>query len=424
MTMLDLFLDILKGPCSLNRGDSVLVCCSGGVDSMVLLDLMDKAARPMGLRIGVVHIDHGIRGDESHHDARFVIEQCERMHIDSYVYELDISPETPNLEEEARIRRYEAIMKCAREHGYTFVATGHTMDDQAETIIYRFIRGSGIRGLAGMDYTTKDGLLRPLLGFSRREIEHYAAAGGISHVNDRTNEDTKLVRNRIRHELLPLMRKINPSVVNAVSRLSDIAREEGNALADLAQSLEERAVVFNWDLVRAYKSDILLDAGEALARRLIIAVLTDMLGEPRGVDAIQIQGIMDVLTGLKRAHTIKRRVHAELDDNMLVFSTTLKGPFFDVAVEGPGIHTLEGINQKIEIRVPRQDLPLLRVRSYIPGDRIGTKKVSRILSEGGVARTLRVFWPVVLLKDEVVCVAGMKGSCRDMDIQTEFPYHE
>ena len=112
---------------------------------MVLLDLMDKAARLMGLRIGVVHVDHGIRGEESHHDARFVIEQCERMHIDSYAYELDINPETPNLEEEARIRRYEVIMKCAQEHGYTYVATGHTMDDQAETIIYRFIRGSGIR---------------------------------------------------------------------------------------------------------------------------------------------------------------------------------------------------------------------------------------------------------------------------------------
>ena len=422
MTMLDKFLNILKCPCSLSRGDSVLVCCSGGADSMVLLDLMHKAARCMDLRLGTVHVDHGIRGEESHNDARFVVEQCEKMQIKPYVYELNMDPDTPNLEEEARIRRYAAIMKCRHDNGFAYVATGHTMDDQAETIIYRFIRGSGIRGLAGMDYSTDEGLLRPLLGFSRSQIEHYVAAGGIGHVHDQTNEDTKLVRNRIRHELLPLMKKINPSVVSAVSRLSAIAREEGRALTDMAESLEERARVFNWNLLRAYKSDNLLSAGGALAKRLIIGVLSEMLDEPRGVDSIQIQGIVDVLTGKKRAHTVKRRVHIQMDGQVLFFSTTQQGPFFDVPIEAPGIYTLDGIDQKIKIDTSGKELPLLRVRSYVSGDCMNTKKVVKILSEAGVMKPLRPFWPVVLIKDEVVCVAGVKGGL-DMDIHAEFPYY-
>jgi len=423
MSMHDQFLNILKGPCSLHTGDSVLVCCSGGVDSMVLLDLMGNAARSMDLRLGVVHVDHGIRGEESHHDARFVIEQCEIRHIKSYVYELDMDRETPNLEEEARNRRYDAIMKCRRDNGFAYVATGHTMDDQAETIIYRFIRGSGIRGLAGMDYTTADGLLRPLLGFCRSQIEHYAAAQGVSHVYDRTNEDTKMVRNHIRQELLPLMKRINPSVVGAVSRLSDIAREEGNFVKDMADDLEKHARVVNWNLIRAYKADTLLCAGSALTKRLIIGVLSEMLGEPRGVDAIQIQGVMDVLFGKKRGHTVKRRIHIQLDSQVLFFSTTQKGPFFDMPIETPGIYTLHGIHQKIRIHASGDDMPLVKVRSYASGDRIGTKKVVKILSGCGVMKPMRAFWPVVLLKDEVVCVAGINKGV-DLGIQTEFPYDE
>ena len=421
--MFDQFLNILKGPCSLNRGDSVLVCCSGGADSMVLLSLMRDAATSMDLRLGVVHVDHGIRGEESHNDARFVIEQCKKMHIKSYLYELNMDPETPNLEEEARLKRYDAIMKCRKEHGFAYVATGHTMDDQAETIIYRFIRGSGIRGLAGMDYVTEEGLFRPLLGFSRRQIEHMATAQSIGHVFDRTNEDTTLVRNRIRHEILPLMKSINPSVAGAVSRLSDIAREEGRVLTDMAKALEERARVFNWNIIRAYKKNNLLDAGEAVSRRLIISVLSEMLGEPRGVDAIQTYGIMDVLTGKKRAHTIKRRIHVELDGHVLVFAAAQKGPFFDIHIRAPGVYSLKGINQKIKIEATGKGLPPLKVRSYISGDRMKTKKVVKILAEGGVMKPLRTFWPVVLCKDEVVCVAGMKGGGLDMDIYTEFPYY-
>ncbi len=421
--MVDRFLKILRDSCGVRPGMSVLVCCSGGIDSMVLLDLMRRAAAALNLRIGVVHVDHGLRGEESSSDARFVAGQCEEMRIESFVYALGMDPAGANLEEEARTRRYDAIMRCRKEHGFDAAVTGHTMDDQAETLVYRFIRGSGIRGLAGMDYASPDDLLRPLLGFSRAEIEAYAEQGSIQYVEDSTNDDTRLARNLIRHEILPLMKKINPLVVQSVSRLSEIAREEGGALAGMADALERRALVVDWNLVRAYRASDLRDAHEAVAKRMIINVLSEMLHEPRGVDAIQIRSVMEVLQGTRRGHTVKRLVKSQLDGEALVFSTAGKGPFYDVPVEAPGVCRIEAIGQTMRIEsAGGMSLPL-RTRSYLPGDRIGTKRVVKLLSDRSVMKSLRVFWPVVLRGDEIVCVAGIASPEMETGIETEFPAH-
>jgi tRNA(Ile)-lysidine synthase len=422
MCMLEDFLNILTGPCMVKKQDSVLVCCSGGVDSMVLLHLMKRAALRMGLKIGAVHIDHGIRGQASHNDAVFVKRQCKNMGIECYVYELGMSADSPNLEEEARLRRYAAIMKCRKDHEFDYAATGHTMNDQAETLIHRFIRGSGIRGLAGMDYISDGILIRPLLGFGRSLIDDYAKSNGVCHVLDSSNEDIKHVRNLIRHELIPLMKKINPSVVTSISRLSDIAREEGKALDDMANFLEKNSLVFDWEIVRAYKTCDILEAPGAVAKRMIIRILSEMLFEPRGIDAVQIQGVMDVLHSEKRAHTVKRKVKVQADGQTLVFSAAKKGPFFDIYVQNPGIYQLEGINRPVKIEVSGKMVFPVRIRSFMSGDRICGKRVVRILSDHGIMKSLRDFWPVLLYDEEVVGIAGIYDGDPQLPIKTEFPY--
>ncbi|HVN71975.1 MAG TPA: tRNA lysidine(34) synthetase TilS, partial [Desulfomonilia bacterium] len=185
----------------MKRGDSVLICVSGGIDSMVLLDLMQGTRDGMDLRLGVIHVDHGLRKDESGSDARFVQDRCSDLFLEFHLVELNMDPNTANLEEEARKRRYDAIQGLRQRYAYDHAATGHTLDDQAETVLYRVIRGTGIRGLSGMEYRRPDGVIRPMLGISRSRVSEYALQKGIRYVNDRTNDDTRLARNLIRSEV-------------------------------------------------------------------------------------------------------------------------------------------------------------------------------------------------------------------------------
>lgn len=423
ISMLDSFMKTLTGPCAVGEGDSVLACCSGGADSMVLLDLLMRAAGPLRLRLGVVHIDHGIRGEASRSDARFVERRCRELGIACHVCRLSLGPDTPNLEETARKRRYEAIRSCMADHGYTFAATGHTMDDQAETVIYRLIRGSGVRGLGGMETRNPWNLIRPLLEFSREQVEAYAASQGISFVEDATNHDVRLARNLIRHEILPAMKKINPSVVRSACRLAAIAREEGDLLEDQAFALQRAACEYDWGMVRAFRLRDLATAPRPVAQRVAIRVLSDMLGDPRGIDASQVEGIMEVIRGEKRAHTVKRRIRAQRDSESLVFCRAGKGPFYELPVDAPGTLVIEPLRQRASIQAQDPGFQGLTLRSLLPGDRIGRERAVKILAESGVDRALRPFWPVLISDGRIVSLPGVRDAWPEVRLKTEFPCH-
>jgi len=423
ITMLDSFVKTLTGPCAVRERDSVLACCSGGVDSMVLLDLFARAAGPLRLRLGVVHVDHGIRGDASRSDARFVEGRCRELGVACHVHRLSLGPDTPNLEETARQMRYEAVRACMADHGYDFAATGHTMDDQAETVIFRFIRGSGVRGLGGMEKRSPWNLIRPLLGFAREQVEAYAAQRGVSFVEDATNHDVKLARNLIRHEIIPAMKKINPSVARSACRLADIARDEGNLLEDLAAALQSSACEYDWGVVRAYRLCDLAEAPRPVAQRVVIRVLSDMLGDPRGIDASQVEGVMEVIGGEKRAHTVKRRIRAQRDSGSIAFFRAGRGPFYEIPVDAPGTWMIEPLRQRASIRAQDRGFQGLALRSLLPGDRIGRERAVRILAEGGVAKTLRFFWPVLVSGARIVSLLGVRDAWPEAGLRTEFPSH-
>jgi tRNA(Ile)-lysidine synthetase-like protein len=408
--MFELFMRTLTGQCSVRDKDSVLVCVSGGVDSMVLLELMLRAAQLMRLRIGVVHVDHGIRSGESQKDARFVLDRCSELSIKTYLSELKMGADIPNLEETARRRRYEAIMECKQQGGYAYAATGHTLDDQAETILYRIIRGTGIRGLAGMAYSRSDGLIRPLLGISRSQVEDFARSEGIRHVEDRTNDDMRLSRNLIRHTILPVMGRMNPRAVHSIARLAQIAHEEGGFVEETALILEEEACIYDWGIVKAFKVAVLENAIEAIVKRLIINVATGMIKEPRGIDAIQVNAILDVLKGRAAAHTLKRKMRVLRDGATLVFCTAQEGPYYLVAVHQPGPILIPEINACVHIFFPPGMAHDLRLRSYVRGDRMKGKRVSEILARMGVMSSLKPFWPVLASHGEIITVATRNKS--------------
>ena len=223
----------------------LLVACSGGTDSLALLDALDCLREAGGPCLVCAHYEHGIRGAASRADARFVEEFC-RARALPFVCESGDVPAYADahklsLETAARTCRYDFLHRAAEETRADAIVLAHHADDLAETVLLRILRGTGPAGLAAM--RVRDGRhLRPLLGVTRAAIEAYAAERGLSPRHDATNDALDARRNRVRHELLPALRaQYNPAVVEALTRLSALAAEEDDFLSSLARAEYSRA---------------------------------------------------------------------------------------------------------------------------------------------------------------------------------------
>ncbi|MGQ9606551.1 MAG: tRNA lysidine(34) synthetase TilS [Thermogutta sp.] len=214
-------------------GRRMILAVSGGPDSMALLRLTaDAASLGDRRRILVVHINHHLRGVESEEDARFTHDAAQRHGFACQIVDCPLPPRESrhgSLEEAARKRRYAALLQEAESWGARYVLTGHTADDQAETVLFRLVRGSGLRGLAGIPRVRSFGptaLTRPLLSFFRKEILAYLESLGQDYRRDRTNRDPQFRRNAIRHAVLPLLQaQVSRAATTQINRLADLARE-------------------------------------------------------------------------------------------------------------------------------------------------------------------------------------------------------
>ncbi len=225
------------------QGSAVVVAVSGGGDSVGLL----RALHSLGFRPSVAHLDHGARGEEGRADARFVADLADGLNLP-----FDLGHWTPtrpgHFEADARAARYGWLAEVATRRGARAVAVGQTLDDQAETILHRIVRGTGVGGLAGMAKVRRLApglaLVRPLLGVSRREIRDYMAAIGQEFRDDSTNRDTSKTRARLRLDLLPrLARDYNPAVAEALVRLGRLASGSSRALARQVREWTRQVVV-------------------------------------------------------------------------------------------------------------------------------------------------------------------------------------
>lgn len=210
----------------------ILVAVSGGADSLALLLSLQEVAEEMGLIISALHVEHGIRGEESMSDAAFVEDLCDKEKIPLRVVHVDAKgladEEKLSIEEAARILRYQALKEAAREEG-AMIAVAHHMEDQVETILLHLLRGSGGEGLAGMrTFDRQDGIaiIRPLLHMSRKEIESYLALRGQEYCTDSTNQDDRNPRNRIRHDILPVFEQMKPDYGQRFGDAADLLQEE------------------------------------------------------------------------------------------------------------------------------------------------------------------------------------------------------
>jgi tRNA(Ile)-lysidine synthase len=204
-----------------------IVAVSGGADSIALLHALHRIL-PDSLIVG--HINHHLRGDESDQDEAFVKSAAESLSLPFYSHQG--IPPTIGIEENARKIRYDWLGQLADQQGCAWLATAHHADDQAETILHRLIRGTGIDGLVGIHRQDERWpgvqLIRPLLSHSREEIDQWLDSHGLQYRIDSSNLDLQFTRNRIRHEVIPILKELNPNAMTAIGRLSDQAVEVKN----------------------------------------------------------------------------------------------------------------------------------------------------------------------------------------------------
>ena len=243
--MLDRVVESILRYSMFERGQRIGVAVSGGADSVALLHLLKELSSSWALGLSVVHLNHCLRGLESDQDEEFVARLAAEMALPFIGSRVDVAAEAgrrrTNLEQMARQARISYFAELISGAGLDRIALGHTKDDQAETLLFRILRGTGPDGLRGILPATSEGFVRPLLGIRRAELREYLSINGFRWREDSTNDDVRFSRNRIRHVLLPqLSRDWNPRVVDALARLGESAAEDNDYLETTAKELANR----------------------------------------------------------------------------------------------------------------------------------------------------------------------------------------
>ena len=411
----------------LSPRESVLVAVSGGPDSVALLATLLEL-NPGGWRIGVGHVDHRLRGLESLRDRRFVERLAARLGCEFYVAEARVT-RGANLEERAREARYGALFDLARRNRYRTIATAHTLDDQAETVLHRLARGAGSAGLAGIARKRVDGVVRPLLDVARKDVLRFLRRRGLGHRVDRTNASPRFTRNRIRRRVLPLLaRELNPAIHAALGRAADLIRDDDAVLETAARAR-----------LRRIRSAAGLDCSHlrhlapALQRRVVRLWIAAERGGLRAVGLEHVERVRTIACEGRDGARISlpgglvTRVRGRLRWGGL---PPVRRRRFVRELPREGSLSVEGWCFEVR-RVERGAVPArwravfdlaqldgrrLEVRSPRPGDRIrplglgGTKKLQDVFVDAKVPRAERSVWPLLTGRGRILWVPGLVRS--------------
>jgi len=457
----------------LRPGDRVGVAVSGGADSVALLRLLIDAREKLGIQLRVVHFDHRLRGAESDGDAEFVANLAGHFAVPFVIEREDVAAAAKrnkwNVEDAARRLRYAFFERVIREGQATRIAVAHTADDQAETVLAHLIRGTGPTGLAGI-YPVARAVVRPLLVIRRAELRDYLRRHGQLWREDSTNLDAQRVRARIRARLLPLLeREFSPAVVDRVSELARLAREEQgfwSALTeerfhDLFRRGEHGWSIWAGDLIAPMNLPGAAAAGESrenqqssavrpVTERLIRRVYLELRGTRQGLASRHVEQVIQ----LAASHGSGRR--AELPGGVVVennfgelrfalggarnlaaesISRSSASNEYSYAVELPGhgcatvsvpelqrrfrLKMIDWTSAERETRrgcsaldADRLRMPLI-LRNWRPGDayrprgRRQTHKLKHMFAAGHIPVRDRAGWPILESNGQVVWALGM-----------------
>lgn len=418
------------------KGDTVIVALSGGADSCALLDIM-SCLKELSPRLIAAHINHNLRGDESDADEEFTRLLASRYNIPFESCKIDVATMARkhglNLEDAGRRVRYKYLEEIRSKYSAQAIALAHHADDQAETILMRLLRGSGMAGLSGMDFHSGY-LIRPLLDVNRHEIEQYMEERGLEFRQDSSNSNMLFLRNRIRHELLPYLRDYNPNICKRLNTTASVLADENKLLESIAMSQLNQAVAQHTNTL-TFSVRWLLEQPIAIRRRILRLALERLAGNLDNLSFDHIEAIQHILESPKpnTKLSLPQGVTAVREYDIVKFCN-LKSSFQErinpIRIYTPGIYNLSNdsaLNVSLCSDMPdyfnlSEDTAVIDlekvpfpwdIRSFVPGDRImplgmiGTKKVKNLFIDKKIASSKRNLIPIICSGNTLAWICGV-----------------
>lgn len=434
LKVLELIRKTIKKFNMLTPGETVVIGVSGGADSLGLLYIL-RELKEYDLKLIVSHLNHGIRPNEAKRDAEFVEQIARRLDLPFELREADVlglkKSSHFSLEEAGRILRYKFFREVLNKYHSQKIATAHTLDDQAETVLMRLIKGSGPSGLSGIPPVSEGYIIRPLVETPKLEIENYLKSKGIRWVEDSTNKSKVFLRNRIRHELIPELQKYNPKIKETLARTANIFRAEADFIESRAKDCIEYLFkpVYEDELVGTvsrYKA-----IPEALRLVLLRIALEKLKGNLRKISFQHLTSIDELLLSGTPSGEISlpnEVVVAKGYDLFLISSKSQLKRDFSYQIPSTGKWSFPYVEIEIEVAKPARfgedqfiaffdpdsvEFPI-EVRSFHMGDRFmpfglkTLKKVKSFLINEKIPRYLRNRIPIFLSRNEIIWIGGMR----------------
>ncbi len=423
----------------LSDGEPVICAVSGGADSMALLWAMYLLREEKGLSLSAAHFNHGLRGAESDGDEDFVREFCEQYHIALLVGNGQVRPCGRGLEDAARQARYAFLENLDSE---AKIATAHTADDNTETILLHILRGTGLKGLGGIA-PQRGRIIRPMLGCTRTEVEQFLSRWGIAHIEDSSNGADHFLRNRLRHEVMPILKRENPVVAENTSAMALRLRRDQDFLNQAAEKAfceisEERGILV----------DKLLGLHPAIQGR-VLAMLLQKAGvrEPEAIHVRQALELAESQNPSARKIFPQGAVLHRAYESLMIGRG--EAPLEAMELQIPGVTRTGSWEIRCRYLEPKDKIenspftftvaydrirksPVL-LRKRQTGDRLrlsgGSKPVKKLFIDRKIPAHLRETLPVLTVDGEILGVAGLganwedRASCSAQALQITFIYH-
>ncbi|MDK2811100.1 MAG: tRNA(Ile)-lysidine synthase [Petroclostridium sp.] len=429
------------------NGDKIVVGVSGGPDSVCLLHVLNLLKDEYQIKLYAAHLNHQLRGQAAEQDAAYVKELCEKLQVPVYIKSVDIrqlSKERAISEEVAgREERYAFFFKIARQVGARKIAVAQNMNDQAETVLMRFIRGTGLEGLSGIKPVREDGVVRPLLETDREAIEQYCQENGLNPRLDETNLKSIYTRNKIRLDLIPyIIKEHNSGFIQTAAKTAELIREDNDFIKDFVNNMIEKQL-------RADSKGIyipvtfLLNQHLAIQRRVIRKAIDILKGNTANIEYKHIEEIVQMVNGKNTGKNIGKALDLpeglrmeivyndvylfrkgdsdkknnsfyyplKLDQQIFIKEINMTVTAYVSAKENLKNIELNDFTKAFDYNVINEEI---YIRNRLPGDKFtplgmdGTKKLKDFFIDLKVPRNKRDKVPIVATDKDILWVVGYR----------------